>query len=122
MCVCDMCVCDSAEPYPAENVVAKPVCTDHRQCLFDDSDHLSVTWTLPDLNSLLLCPVQQVWLNYSYLELEVEMASFQITSPDLTVLDTSFEISPVMPGTTYNLTVSFVNEVGESLNNTVGMF
>ena len=48
------------------------------------------------------------------------MESFQITSPNISVMDTSFEIRPVMPGTTYNVTVSFVNEVGESLNNTVG--
>ena len=50
------------------------------------------------------------------------MESFEITYPNITVTDTSFEIRPVMPGTTYNVTVSFVNEVGESLNNPVGTF
>lgn len=79
-----------------------------------------VTWDLPKLNSLLLCPVEQVWLNYSYLELEVDMQSLQITSPNISVTDTSFEIRPVMPGTTYNVTVTFVNQVGESVDNTVG--
>jgi subtilisin-like proprotein convertase family protein len=107
------------EPYPAQNVVVRPVCANHRQCLFNDADYLSVTWELPPLNSYLLCPVEQTWLNYSYVELEVDMESFQITSPNISVMDTSFEIRPVMPGTTYNVTVSFVNEVGESLNNTV---
>ena len=36
------------------------------------------------------------------------------------VTDTSYQIASITPGTTYNLTVSFVNEVGESINNTVG--
>ena len=98
------------------------MCENHRQCLFNDRDHLYVTWELPPLNSLLLCPVEQAWLNYSYVELKVEMESFEITYPNITVTDTSFEIRPVMPGTTYNVTVSFVNEVGESLNNPVGTF
>ena len=49
------------------------------------------------------------------------MESYQVTSPNITVVDTSFVIRPVMPGTTYNLTVSFVNEVGESMDNIVGM-
>ena len=118
--VCLLCL-SLLEPFPALNVVARPVCSNHRQCLFDDSDHLLVTWELPELNSLLLCPVEQAWLNYSYLELEVERDSFQITSPNITVTDTSFEIRPVMPGTTYNVTVTFVNEVGESVDNTLGM-
>lgn len=118
----DSSVLCSSEPYPALNVVAKPVCEKHRQCLFNDSDHLLVTWDLPMLNSFLLCPVEQTWLNYSYTELEVEMESFQLTDPNITVTDTSFEIRPVMPGTTYNVTISFVNEVGESLDNTIGMF
>ena len=101
-------------------MVARPVCANHRQCLFDDSDHLLVTWELPELNSLLLCQVEQTWLNYSFLELEVDMQSFQITGPNVSVTDTSFEIRPVMPGTTYNVTVTFVNQVGESVDNTVG--
>ena len=117
----DSSVLSSPEPYPALNVVARPVCENHRQCLFNDNDHLLVTWDLPMLNSFLLCPVEQTWLNYSYLELEVEMESFQLTDPNITVTDTSFEIRPVMPGTTYNVTISFVNEVGESLDNTIGM-
>lgn len=111
----------SSEPYPAANVTAKPVCENHRLCLSNDYDYLLVMWELPLFNSFLLCPVEQAWLNYSYLELEVEMESFQVTYPNITVTDTSFEVTPVMPGTTYNVTISFVNEVGESLDNTVGM-
>ena len=80
-----------------------------------------MTWELPKLNSLLLCPVEQTWLNYSFLELEVHMQSFQITAPYIGVTDTSFEIRPVTPGTTYNVTVTFMNEVGESTDITVGM-
>ena len=48
------------------------------------------------------------------------MQSLQITSPNISVTDTAFEIRPVMPGTTYNVTVTFVNQVGESVDNTVG--
>ena len=50
------------------------------------------------------------------------MESFEVTAPNLTVADTEFKIQPIMPGTTYNVTVSFVNEVGESLENTMGKF
>ena len=50
------------------------------------------------------------------------MELFQVTAPNLTINDTEYEIQPVMPGTTYNLTLSFVNEVGESLDNTVGRY
>ena len=96
------------------------MCANHRRCLFYNSDHLLVTWELPEPNSLLLCPVEQTWLNYSFTELEVDMQSFQITAPNISVGDTLFEIRPVMPGTTYNVTVTFVNEVGESTDNTVG--
>jgi hypothetical protein len=112
---------NATEPYPALNLVARPVCANHRRCLFNDSDHLLVTWELPKLNSLLLCPVEQTWLNYSFLELEVYVQSFQITAPYIGVTDTSFEIRPVTPGTTYNVTVTFVNEVGESTDNTVAI-
>ena len=121
ICVQPFVVSLFAEPYPALNLVARPVCANHRRCLFNDSDHLLVTWELPKLNSLLLCPVEQTWLNYSFLELEVYVQSFQITAPYIGVTDTSFEIRPVTAGTTYNVTVTFVNEVGESTDNTVGM-
>ena len=51
----------------------------------------------------------------------MDTESYQLTSPNISVTDTMFEIRPVMPGTTYNVTISFVNEVGESLDNAIGM-
>jgi len=71
----------------------------------------------PPENSALLCPVELVWVNYTIVELEVLMNASQVS---LHPSQSSFTISPITPGTSYTVNVSFVNEVGESLNNPTG--
>ena len=71
----------------------------------------------PPENSALLCPVELVWVNYTIVELEVLMNVSQVS---LHPSQSSFTISPITPGTSYTVNVSFVNEVGESLNNPTG--
>lgn len=71
----------------------------------------------PPENSALLCPVELVWVNYTIVELEVLVNASQVS---LHPSQSSFTISPITPGTSYTVNVSFVNEVGESLNNPSG--
>lgn len=71
----------------------------------------------PPENSALLCPVELVWVNYTIVELEVLVNASQVS---LHPSQSSFTISPITPGTSYTVNVSFVNEVGESLNNPTG--
>ena len=68
----------------------------------------------PEENSALLCPIEEVRLNYSIVELEVEVNSSLVVFP-ADVRD--YIITPLMPGTSYTVTVWFINEVGESLDN-----
>ena len=56
-------------------------------------------------------------LNYTIVELEVEVNSSMLTfEPGVR----DYIITPLMPGTSYTVTVWFVNEVGESLDNPTG--
>ena len=71
----------------------------------------------PEENSALLCPIEEVRLNYSIVELEVEVNSSLVVFP-ADVRD--YIITPLMPGTSYTVTVWFINEVGESLDNPTG--
>ena len=72
----------------------------------------------PPENSALLCPIEEVHLNYTIVELEVEVDSANLTFAPGT---SDYIITPLMPGTSYTVTVWFVNEVGESLDNPTGM-
>ena len=71
----------------------------------------------PPENSALLCPIEEVRLNYTIVELEVEVDSANLTFVPGT---TDYIITPLMPGTSYTVTVWFVNEVGESMDNPTG--
>ena len=78
---------------------------------------LSLPLQSPEENSALLCPIEEVRLNYSIVELEVEVNSSLVVFP-ADVRD--YIITPLMPGTSYTVTVWFINEVGESLENPIG--
>ena len=73
----------------------------------------------PEENSALLCPIEEVRLNYSIVELEVEVNSSMLVF-EAGISD--YVITPLMPGTSYSVTVWFINEVGESLDNPKGKF
>ena len=64
-----------------------------------------------------MCPVLQTWINYTIIELGV---ADNVTSVPLPPDATNYTIFPLMPGTSYVVQVSYVNEVGESQNNTIG--
>lgn len=71
----------------------------------------------PPENSALLCPIELIWVNYTIVELE---ALVNVSQVPLHPSQSSLTISPITPGTSYTVNVSFVNEVGESQNNPTG--
>ena len=57
------------------------------------------------------------FINYTITELEVEDNETSLfLSPEVT----NYTINPLMPGSSYVVAVSYVNEVGESVNNPMG--
>jgi len=102
---------EAIEPLPAVNLDVQRNCLDPSLCF---RGLVQITWESPPENSALLCPVELVWVNYTIVELEVLVNASQVS---LHPSQSSFTISPITPGTSYTVNVSFVNEVGESLNN-----
>ena len=70
----------------------------------------------PLVNDGLLCPIDQVLLNYTvvYLDQLVDTVNL-LLQPRLR----DYSIPAIRPGTTYSIAVSFVNEVGESVGNPI---
>ena len=78
---------------------------------------MEVSWADPAENAVLTCSVDAVLVNYTITELEEEVENGSVLLPPE---ETSYVLSPVGPGRSYVVSVSFVNQVSESLNNAVG--
>ena len=63
---------------------------------------MQITWECPAENTALLCPLEQVLVNFTIVELEILVNSTQVVLPPGEV---SYIIAPVLPGTTYKYTV-----------------
>ncbi len=123
------------EPLPPLELSVESVCEDPSLCF---EGHVLATWkvsqyeenALPYSNQVFifqtppenlenLCPVFQTYINYTIIELGVPENA---TSVPLPPEATNYTISPVMPGTSYIVQVSYVNDVGESQNNSQGTY
>ena len=76
-----------------------------------------MSWADPAENTALTCSVDAVLVNYTITELEAEVENGSVLLPPE---ESSYILSPVAPGRSYVVSVSFVNQVSESLNNAVG--
>ena len=72
---------------------------------------------MPDDHAQLLCPVSEAVLTYVVTQLEVGRAPVVVR---LSPTTTSYTITPLTPGTSYSVTVAYVNDVGESEDNPRG--
>lgn len=70
---------------------------------------------IPSENLDIFCPVLRTLLTYTITELGVPDNSTSLSLPPDA---TNFTINPLMPGTSYVVQVSYINEVGESENST----
>lgn len=71
----------------------------------------------PFNNTALVCPIEEVLLNYTvtFLDRLVDTVNLQLPPNQR-----EYTIAPIRPGTAYSIDVSFVNEVGESVGNPIG--
>lgn len=73
----------------------------------------------PVENEDLLCLTEQVWVNYTVVRLEDLVETVMVPLPPSLSM---YTIPSITPGTTYTVNVSFVNEVGESMDNPIGQW
>ena len=67
---------------------------------------MQITWESLAENTALLCPLEQVLVNFTIVELEILVNSTQVVLPPGEV---SYIIAPVLPGTTYTVVVAMQN-------------
>ena len=79
--------------------------------------HLNIP-QIPPENYDLLCPVFGATINYTITELGIpDNATVSVIPIDAT----NYTITPLMPGTEYEVQVTYVNDVGESQDNPLGI-